>query len=226
MPLQNRVTPFGELVAVAERGTLMGNRGCLHDNRKQIRRAFQLKRWITCRLEFRGRRREVMRRGHYTELFFLDEATSFAAGHRPCAECRRDRYTLFRDLWVNVNAVECGPLAPRAGHTRPGGLTAGAMDDVLHAERLGPDGGKKTYPARLSDLPAGVMVVGPGNTPHLIQGSAWAPWTPGGYGPAVPLPTELEAAVLTPASVVRVIAAGYEVEVKLSEPERQRRRDV
>src|SRR6202451_2054834 len=96
---QNRVTPFGDLVATPERGTFMGNRGVLHDAEGRIKRVWQLKRWIVCVLEFRGRKRQVMTPGRYTELFFLDEATALAAGHRPCAECRRQRFNAFRDAW-------------------------------------------------------------------------------------------------------------------------------
>src|SRR5580658_4307221 len=95
MPKQNRVNPFGEIIATPERGTFMGNRGVLHDDQGRIRRKWQGKRWIVCVLEFRGRKRKMMTPSRYTELFFLDEATALAAGHRPCAECRRDRSTLF-----------------------------------------------------------------------------------------------------------------------------------
>ena len=116
MPLQNRVTPFGELIATPARGTLMGNRGCLHDAQQRIRRTFAVKRWIICVLEFKGRHRQVMAPGQYTELFFLDEATALAAGHRPCAECQRARYDLFRAHWAG------------RGRTLPG---ADDMDDVL-----------------------------------------------------------------------------------------------
>src|SRR3954465_3835639 len=96
MPRQNRVTPFGQIVAEPQRGTLMGNRGRLHDEEGRIRRPWQLERWIVCLLEFKGRKRQVMTPGHYTELFFLDEATALAAGHRPCAECRRVAFDAFR----------------------------------------------------------------------------------------------------------------------------------
>jgi hypothetical protein len=99
MPLQNRVTPLGELVADPARGLVYGNRGCLHDGSGRMRRSFAVKRWIACRLEFKGRRRApLLQPGRYTELFFLDEATAFAAGHRPCAECRRDDYDRFVEL--------------------------------------------------------------------------------------------------------------------------------
>ena len=119
MPLQNRVTPLGELIADPARGLVYGNRGCLHDARGNIVRRFQVKRWIACRLEFKGRRRVAkLQPGRYTELFFLDEATAFAAGHRPCAECRRDDYNRFMQI---------------VGESR-----ADAVDERLHAERLAP----------------------------------------------------------------------------------------
>src|ERR1700677_2751237 len=99
MPLQNRLTPIGEIIATHERGTFMGNRGVLHDDQGHIKRSCGLKRWLICELEFRGRKRKVMTPGHYTELFFLDEATALAAGHRPCAECQRNRFNQFCEAW-------------------------------------------------------------------------------------------------------------------------------
>src|SRR5919204_6549006 len=103
MPRQNRVTPFGEIVATPERGTLMGNRGVLHDGEGRIRRPWQLRRWLVCVLDLKGRKRRVMTPGRYTELFFLDEATALAAGHRPCAECRRARFLAFCSAWGTAN---------------------------------------------------------------------------------------------------------------------------
>ena len=122
-PLQNRVTPFGEIAAVTARGTMMGNRGgCFHDDAQQLRRRrWASRRWICCVLSFKERHREVMMPRRYTELFFLDEATAFAAGHRPCAECRRADYNAFQKAWQ------------RAG--LPSEAKADAMDLVLHAER-------------------------------------------------------------------------------------------
>jgi len=186
LPRQNRVTPFGKLIATECRGTLMGNRGCLHDDRQRVRRAFACRRWIICLLEFRGRRRAVMAPGRYTELFFLDEATALAAGHRPCAECQRARYRLFRESWAGADP------AP----------TAGELDRVLHAERLGPGGEKRTYRDRLSRLPAGVMVADEEGRAFLVLAGALAPWHPGGYGPAVAKPEGARLRVLTPRSVV------------------------
>ncbi|HJZ59541.1 MAG TPA: hypothetical protein VKE74_31645 [Gemmataceae bacterium] len=204
MPLRNRVTPFGELIATEARGTLMGNRGCLHDDRRQVRRLFQLRRWIVCVLLFKNRRRQLMRPGHYTELFFLDEATALAAGHRPCFECQRARFHLFCELWSRANP---GLIS------QP--LRADALDEVLHAERLNPDRSKRTYSAPATGLPRGTMAVDEAGEPHLVLGDSWAPWTPAGYGPAAPLPAG-EVAVLTPPSVVRAITASFPVGVHAS----------
>ena len=128
MPLQNRVTPFGTLVAVEGRGLLMGNRGRLHDAKRRIVRYAQGRRWIACLTSFRGRRRTVMSPGLYTELFFLDEAVALAAGHRPCAECRRDDYVRFRAAWAGAVSED---------------ISAEGMDVRLDADRLagrGPSG--------------------------------------------------------------------------------------
>src|ERR1700722_14212140 len=146
MPRQNRVTPFGEIIAAPERGTFMGNRGVLHDDEGHIRRAWQLKRWIVCVLEFRGRKRQVMSPGRYTELFFLDEATALAASHRPCAECRHARFLAFCNAW--------GTAHPGDGTSaRP---SATVIDERLHAERIAPDRSKRSFVAALDQLPNGV----------------------------------------------------------------------
>jgi hypothetical protein len=205
MPKQNRVTPFGEIVAIPERGTLMGNRGRLHDDQGQIRRAWQVKRWLLCVLEFRGRKRVVMAPHRYTELFFLDEATGLAAGHRPCAECRHARFVAFRDAWTagNPNLVESG----RA--------TADLLDAQLHAERLGPDRTKPLYRANIRDLPDGVFVTGPagGQSACLLwQGHVLA-WSPAGYKRHAARSRAEEVLVLTPRSTVAAIREGYVPEV-------------
>jgi hypothetical protein len=197
MPLQNRVTPCGELISTESRGTLMGNRGCLHDGQRRIRRAFAGKRWIICVLEFRGRHRLVMSPGQYTELFFLDEATALAAGHRPCAECQRERYNLFRETWAAVNP----------------GIPGGSVDDidrVLHAERLDVERKKRTWLSAISALPPGVMVVDQDDAPYVVGESRLLPWGPGGYGRGVPKRGGTFR-VLTPESVVRAIACGFPV---------------
>jgi hypothetical protein len=197
MPRQNRVTPFGDVIATPERGTLMGNRGVLHDGGGHLRRAWQLKRWLLCLLEFKGRTRSVLTPGRYTELFFLDEATGLAAGHRPCAECRRDRFNAFRRALV-------------AGGAAAGGVTAGGIDERLHAERLSPDGSKRTFLARLDDLPDGVFVrpEGAAGACLLWRGNLLA-WSPSAYRAAELRPGGGRVAVLTPPSVVAAIGAGY-----------------
>ena len=186
MPLQNRVTPFGDVVAVPERGLLYGNRGCLHDRDGRIVRHADGIRWIACVLEFKGRRRHPLRRpGRFTELFFLDEATALAAGHRPCFECRRADAERFRDAW-------------------PGGARRRAteMDAILDVERRGP---RPRSPA--GGLPAGAMVDVAGQA-HLVVDGGLRRWSAGGYGGLQPSPVE-PVAVLTPASIVAVLRAGY-----------------
>jgi hypothetical protein len=190
--LQNRVTPLGELVADPARGLVYGNRGCLHDESGRIRRRFQVKRWITCRLEFRGRRRSPLQQpGRYTELFFLDEATAFAAGHRPCAECRRADYDRFRELWP---------------HGKAG---ADAIDAQLHAERLDPATRKQRHSeAALDELPDGAFVLEDGE-PWLARGSELLRWNPGGYEARRPRHGG-SATLLTPPSLVAVLRSGWE----------------
>ncbi len=127
MPLQNRVTPLGELVADSARGLVYGNRGCLHDDEGRIRRPYAVKRWIACRLEFRGwLRRPLLQPGRFTELFFLDEATSFAAGHRPCALCRHDDYAQFVELWHALHPEIAAPTRSTRGCTRNESIPARA----------------------------------------------------------------------------------------------------
>jgi hypothetical protein len=205
MPRQNRVNPFGELIATESRGTLMGNRGCLHDSDQHIRRAFACRRWIICLLEFRGRYRKVMTPGRYTELFFLDEATALAAGHRPCSECQHARYGMFRDIWAAANpGLFTGPLP-----------AADEMDRVLHAERVNGERGKLTWAAPLSELPSGVMVADNGGLPYLVRGERLLCWHPGGYDRSIPAAGGTFQ-VLTPRSIVRAIAGGYPAAIHTS----------
>jgi len=200
VPRQNRVTPFGELIATPARGTLMGNRGCLHDDAGRIRRAFVGRRWIVCVLQFKGRRRPLMTPGHYTELFFLDEATALAAGHRPCVECQRERYRLFLQHWLARRPAPARRPPP-----------VDTVDGVLHRERLDERRERATYVEAPSRLPSGVMVAA-GDQAYLVQGTALLPWTPAGYAAPRPL-IDATLHVLTPRSIVEAIANGYPVDV-------------
>jgi hypothetical protein len=201
MPRQNRVTPFGTIIATPERGMFMGNRGRLHDEDGLIRRPWQVKRWLLCVLEFRGRKRVIMAPDRYTELFFLDEATGLAAGHRPCAECRHSRFVAFRDAWAAGN-----PTFVAAGRA-----TADLLDARLHAERLGPDRSKPTFRAKLDDLPDGVFVLGKTDvaTACLLWQDHLLVWSPGGYRRRAERRGSEEVEVLTPRSTVAAIRAGY-----------------
>jgi hypothetical protein len=195
MPLQNRVMPSGEIVATPHRGLFTGNRGIIHDpaTKTLLNRHWSSKAWITCVREFRGRRRDVMATRSWTELFFLDEATAFAAGHRPCFYCRREDAKAFRAAWERGNGVS------RA--------RAPAMDEVLHRERL--DGRAKRLhelPMPLEQLPDGAMVQ-EGEDSYLIsKGRAWL-WTWDGYREVSD--TLRDAEVLTPPSTLRAFSAGY-----------------
>ena len=202
-PLQNRVTPLGELIAVTDRGLVYGNRGCLHDAAGTVVRSWAGRRWISCRLEFRGRRRErLMAPGRYTELFFLDEATAFAAGHRPCAECRREDYSRMRELW-----------AARGWPAR-----ADAIDARLHRERLDSTGERRLHRVSWADLPDGAFVLRDG-APWVVHASELLRWTPGGYGAHVARPANAGLAeTLTPPSLLALLRAGWSGAVPLLHP--------
>ena len=199
------MSPFGELLAVPDRGLVYGNRGCLHDATGRIRRAYAVRRWISCRLEFRGRRRTPLAQpGRYTELFFLDEATAFAAGHRPCAECRRADYVRFGELW-------------RAVH--PGDRSADAIDRTLHAQRWA-GGRPRRYTGSYGDLPDATFVL-VDEQPWLARGGELLRWTPGGYTDHQPGPRG-NAVVLTPPSLRAVIDAGWSSDLPLLHPSAKR----
>ena len=204
MTLQNRVTPLGELVADPARGLVYGNRGCLHDANGRIRRRYNGKRWIACRLEFRGwQRGPLLRPGRFTELFFLDDATALAAGHRACALCRREDYNRLVAIWSVLH---------------PGQAGADAIDAQLHAERVDPDTReRRTREAPLAELPDGTFVLR-GGEPHLVLGSELLRWTPAGYAARRPRPAREQAQVITPPSLVEVLRAGWEPLVPLLHP--------
>lgn len=201
MALQNRVDPYGALHATDARGAWMGNRGVLHDGEKRIVTPWRLRRWITCVLSCKDRRREVFSPNRYTELFFLDEATSLAAGHRPCAECRRARYEEFREAWT---AASGGAAFPKAEE----------IDRVLHAERLDAAGWKRTYRAALGSLPDGTMVAHQGG-PHLVWRKKLHPWSFLGYGAGVHADPASRGIVLTPRSIVAAIRAGFAPQIAM-----------
>ena len=196
MPLQNRVTPFGEIVAIPQRGMFTGNRGIIHDpqTRTLLSRRWTTKAWIVCACEYKGVRRDVMGRRSWTELFFLDEATALAAGHRPCFFCRRAAAEAFRVAWAAGNGGE-----------RP---YAAGMDDVLHRERL-ENGRKRLHPLLLpiGELPDGVMVASDDAASCLIAGGRTFQWTETGYRERrLPLSG---VRLVTPPSTVRALCAGY-----------------
>jgi hypothetical protein len=194
MPLQNRVTPTGDIIATTHRGMFTGNRGIIHDPAtKTLTRRWAGKAWLTCVCEFRGRRREVMGGRSWTELFFLDEATALAAGHRPCFFCRRDDANRFRAAWETGNGVR--------------NVLARDIDAVLHRERL--DGrAKRLHPLAmpLEALPDGAMVKEGAESYLIVRGRALV-WSPGGYREAQH--ALRDAMLLTPPSTLRALSAGY-----------------
>src|SRR3984957_19901346 len=196
MPLQNRVTPQGDIIATPHRGLFTGDRGIIHApaTKTLLSKRWAGKAWITCVCEFRGRRREVMGGRSWTELFFLDEATSFAAGHRPCFFCRRDDALRFRAAWENGNGVT--------------GIRAPDIDTVLHRERL--EGGRKRLhelPAPIKQLPDGAMILLGGES-YVVANGELMRWSFDGYRP-----THVNgsaAMLLTPPSTLRALGSGYQ----------------
>ena len=195
-PLQNRVTPTGEIIATPHRGLFTGNRGIIHDpaTKTLLNKRWSSPAWITCLCEFRGWRRPVMARRSWTELFFLDEATAFAAGHRPCFFCRRDDANRFRAAWERGNGASK--------------VSAKAMDAQLHLERLH-HGRKRLHalPVQLAELPDGAMVQ-QGEQSFLMTRGRPLLWSPAGYAR---VEYELEGPMLlTPPSTLRALNAGYQ----------------
>jgi hypothetical protein len=188
MHLQNRVTPFGDLISTPARGTLMGNRGGrIHDIAKTLQRRWASRQWICCLLSFKGRQRDVWGR-FYTELFFLDEVTALAAGHRPCFECRRQDALAFAARF-------------------PGPHTAPDMDRALHRERL--DGkSKRLHRRQLGALPDGAMIARDGEA-FVVRGRRLLHWSAHGYDDIMPRPRSIDVDVLTPPSILTVLERGY-----------------
>ena len=196
-PLQNRVTPTGDIVSVPARGTLMGNRGCLHrPDRTLGTTRWRSKLWICCVLDWQGRKRDPMPPGRWTALFFLDEATALAAGHRPCGYCRRPAYRAYAEAW-------------RAARDLAQPLHAVEMDAQLHAERVESRSRRqRTHQAVAGSLPDGVMIRHDGG-PALLTGGRVLPWSFAGYQTSVSLDHGATVEVLTPPSSVAAIAKGY-----------------
>lgn len=199
MPLQNRVTPLGDLIATPHRGLVYANRGCLHDDDGRIRRRYNGKRWIACRLRFRGwHRGPLMQPGRFTELFFLDEATAFAAGHRPCALCRREDYNRFMEIVGAAGADE--------------------IDARLHDERLErATRAHRLHEVPLDSLPNGAFVLRDG-APWLVRDAELLRWTPGGYGERLARPRGGFGTVITPPTLLDVLRSGWNGVVPLLHP--------
>jgi hypothetical protein len=201
---QNRVNPLGELIATPERGLVYGNRGCLHDDSGRITRRYNGRRWISCQLQFKDwRRGPLLQPGKFTELFFLDEATAFAAGHRPCALCRRADYNRFVEIWQTLH---------------PGSSGADAIDTQLHDERIDPDTrAQRHHDALLDDLPDGTFVLHEG-APHLVLGDSLLLWSAAGYVSRNPRPTGVDARVITPPSLVALLRTNWQSLVPIVHP--------
>ncbi len=200
MPRQNRVTPGGLIEAHPARGLLMGNRGILHDRDGRLGPArWRHRAWIACRLAFKDRRRPLMAPGRYTELFFCDEAVALAAGHRPCAECRRDDYRRFLAAWRRAYGLDASAS-----------LRAPALDAALHAARLEGRAQRRSVLAA-DDLPDGAFALLPdtGDDPWLVLGDRLRRWTHDGYAESRPRPRGVALPVLTPAPVVEALRHGY-----------------
>ncbi len=198
MPLQNRVAPAGELMAIAARGLMMGNRGGqFHKpDRTFGKRRWASRAWIACRLEWKGRHEAIWVDRHYTQLFFLDEATALAAGHRPCALCRRADYKRFVGFWAETQGLDAPPRAA-------------AMDDILHAERWASGGSGAAKEVSPGALPDGTMVDVEGAA-HLVQhGRLWR-WSFEGYRQGDPVAIGRKDQLITPPSIVAILSAGYQ----------------
>jgi len=198
MPLQNRVLPNGEIVAIPDRGTLTGNRGIIHGpGRKLTRSRWSHHAWICCVLDWQGRKREVMTGRRWTELFFLDEAVAFAAGHRPCGYCRRSDYTTFKSIWQEVY----GPIR-----------SVKNIDRALHQSRVDPVTRlKSTFHVPMLELPDGAFFQQEGAAFLIRNGSALA-FSPAGYTNSIRCTDEI-VEVLTPKPLLEVLKAGYNVQL-------------
>lgn len=201
MALQNRVKPNGDIISTSARGAWLGNRGVIHNAEKQIVRPFKIKAWIICVLEFRGRHREVMTPDRWTELFFLDEATAFSAGHRPCFQCRYADHQRFKTAWLKGN--------PKYGFDEKTSVIE--IDKILQTERIS-KGQKVTYTDDIHNLPDGAFVQFDGE-PWLVYQNKIHHWTPSGYDNSKAIDAPGEVTILTPRSIVNAFRAGYQPQI-------------
>lgn len=200
---QNRVDPLGNLIRTSARGSWMGNRGVIHNEEKEITRLFKHKAWITCVLAFKGRHRTVMSRDRWTELFFLDEATAFAAGHRPCFECRREDAKRFKSCWIEGNP----------GHQFTMSTSITLIDEIIHRERIDRGMKKVLHQLPSSEIPEGTFILNK-EEPYLFHKNKLHHWTPFGYENSIAMPKNSMMTVLTPASIVNTFRAGYTPQVR------------
>jgi hypothetical protein len=182
----------------------MGNRGLLHDAHGRIQRPYRLKAWLTCQLAFKGIYRKILSPGQYTELFFLDEVTAFAAGHRPCCECRREDFKRFKKFWLAGN--------PSYGFSES--VAIGQIDEILHGERINSQGEKVRYQEDLSNLPEGCLIDLEGS-PFLVTSKGLWQWTAFGYRTLSEPPKRHMVSVLTPKSIVQSLRAGYKAQMAI-----------
>jgi len=202
MPYQNKVDPWGNINAVKSRGMFLGNRGVLHNEHQEIIASHRIKGWVTCLLEFKDRKRKIMTPKRYTELFFLDEATAFSAGHRPCAECRRKRYNDFKEKWLEANGEKLQGKK----------TTAPNMDNIIHEERISKKQ-KVTYTSALGSLPDGTMI-DINSKAYLLWESKLFEWSFSGYSESdLDFTLEDEVIVLTPLSYVKTFSKGFIPEI-------------
>ncbi|WON93739.1 MULTISPECIES: hypothetical protein [unclassified Sphingobacterium] len=203
--LQNRISPEGSFIKTTARGTWLGNRGVVHNEQKEIVKPYNIKAWIICMLEFKGRHREIMQPDRWTELFFLDEATAFSAGHRPCFQCRYRDHMRFKEYWIKGN--------PQFGFDMKTPIKE--IDAIIHAERISPKGLKVTYPEQIKSLPDGLFINSNDGFYLLWKGRLYH-WTPYGYDHSILAIPDQTVEILTPRSIVETVRAGYQLHIDKS----------
>jgi hypothetical protein len=202
--LQNRVDPMGRIIETSARGLWMGNRGVIHNEHKQITRVFKHKAWIICQLSFKERKRMVMSPNRWTELFFLDEATAFAAGHRPCFECRKDDAKRFKSCWIKGNPSYQFNLT----------TSIGDIDEIIHRERINSVKKKITHQRERSEIADGTFI-SMDDAPYLFKNDRLHRWTPFGYEDSMAVHNSSTFKILTPNSIVNAFREGYVPQVSL-----------